>query len=91
MGDDEEDAIYLKRLEGGLFTLQLVDYIIMEVCNAGPTTIKQRVMQILNLRDASVKTIRHIMREYAGNLGEEGDKEWRDNEQQHILNLVDKF
>ncbi|XP_018578681.1 beta-catenin-like protein 1 [Anoplophora glabripennis] len=89
--EEDEDAVYLKRLEGGLFTLQLVDYIIVEVCAAGPTSIKQRVMQILNLRGASLKTIRHIMREYAGNLGEEGDKDWRDQEQQHILNLVDKF
>ncbi|CAH1105199.1 unnamed protein product [Psylliodes chrysocephalus] len=89
--EDEEDTAYLKRLEGGLFTLQLVDYIIVEVCAAGPAAIKQRVMQILNLRGASLKTIKHIMREYAGNLGEEGDKEWRDQEQQHIINLVDKF
>ncbi|XP_066255029.1 beta-catenin-like protein 1 [Euwallacea similis] len=89
--DENEDENYLKRLEGGLFTLQLVDYIIVEVCAAGPPTIKQRVMQMLNLRGASLKTIRHIMREYAGNLGEEGDKDWRDQEQQHILHLVDKF
>lgn len=89
--EEDEDAAYLKRLEGGLFTLQLVDYIIVEVCAAGPASIKQRVMQILNLRNGSLKTIRHVMREYAGNLGDEGDKEWRDNEQQHILHLVDKF
>ncbi|KAF7286169.1 hypothetical protein GWI33_007131 [Rhynchophorus ferrugineus] len=89
--EENEDANYVRRLEGGLFTLQLVDYIILEVCAAGPTSIKQRVMQILNMRGASLKTIRHIMREYAGNLGEEGDKEWRDQEQQHILHLVDKF
>ncbi|KAK9890502.1 hypothetical protein WA026_010581 [Henosepilachna vigintioctopunctata] len=89
--NEDEDENYLKRLEGGLFTLQLVDYIIVEVCAAGPTSIKQRVMQILNLRSASLKTIRHIMREYAGNLGEEGNIEWKDQEQQHILNLVDKF
>ncbi|CAH0557978.1 unnamed protein product [Brassicogethes aeneus] len=89
--EHDEDAAYLKRLEGGLFTLQLVDYIIVEVCSAGAPSIKQRVMQSLNLRGASLKTIKHIMREYAGNLGEEGDKEWRDQEQQHILNLVDKF
>lgn len=88
---EDEDSSYLKRLEGGLFTLQLVDYIIVEVCAAGPNSIKQRVMQILNLRGASLKTIRHVMREYAGNLGDEGDQEWRDQEQQHILHLVDKF
>ncbi|CAG9854745.1 unnamed protein product [Phyllotreta striolata] len=89
--EEEEDSSYLRRLEGGLFTLQLVDYIIVEVCAAGPAAVKQRVMHMLNLRGASLKTIKHIMREYAGNLGEEGDKEWRDQEQQHILNLVDKF
>nr|XP_022905974.1 beta-catenin-like protein 1 [Onthophagus taurus] len=88
---DNEDDFYMKRLEGGLFTLQLVDYIIVEVCAAGPASIKQRVCQVLNLRGASLKTIRHVMREYAGNLGEEGSKEWRDQEQQHILHLVDKF
>nr|CAI5816876.1 unnamed protein product [Callosobruchus analis] len=89
--EDDDDAIYLKRLEGGLFTLQLVDYIIIEVCNCGSPSIKQRAVQILNLRGASLKTIKHVMREYAGNLGDEGDQEWRDEEQQHILNLVDKF
>ncbi|KAL3280726.1 hypothetical protein HHI36_003962 [Cryptolaemus montrouzieri] len=60
--NEDEDANYLKRLDGGLFTLQLIDYIIVEVCAAGPASIKQRVMQILNLRGASLKTIRHIMR-----------------------------
>ncbi|CAH1966000.1 unnamed protein product [Acanthoscelides obtectus] len=89
--EDDDDSIYLKRLEGGLFTLQLVDYIILEVCNCGSPSIKQRAVQILNLRGASLKTIKHVMREYAGNLGDEGDQEWRDEEQQHILNLVDKF
>lgn len=29
--------------------------------------------------------------EYAGNLGEAGDKDWRDQEQAHILSLVDRF
>ncbi|KAJ1528860.1 hypothetical protein ONE63_007232 [Megalurothrips usitatus] len=88
---DEEDANYLQRLDGGLFTLQLVDYILLEACTGGAASVKQRVTQILNLRGKSVKTIRHVMREYAGNLGDAGDKEWRDMEQQHILQLVDKF
>lgn len=87
----DEDASYLKKLENGLFTLQLVDYVILEVCSAGSPTIKQRVTQILNLRGAALKTIRHVMREYAGNLGDEGDTEWRAQEQQYILQLIDKF
>ena len=44
--DDEadEDEIYLKRLEGGLFTLQLIDYIMLEVCASGAPSVKQRVL-----------------------------------------------
>lgn len=52
----------MRRLEGGLFTLQLVDYIVLEVCTAGLSSIKQRVIQIINLRGGSLKTIRHVMR-----------------------------
>lgn len=29
--------------------------------------------------------------EYAGNLGEAGDNDWRDQENAHILQLVDRF
>jgi len=86
-----DEEIYLKRLEGGLFSLQLVDYIILEVCSCGASTVKQRVLQILNLRGGSLKTVRDIVREYAGNLGdEEGDHEKR-SEQDYLVHLVDKF
>nr|CAD7456918.1 unnamed protein product [Timema tahoe] len=60
--EEEEEVNYLRRLEGGLFTLQLVDYILLEVCHGGPSSIKQRITQILNLRGGSFKTIRHVMR-----------------------------
>jgi len=86
-----DDELYVRRLEGGLFTLQLVDFIVLESCAAGPPQVKQRVMQMLNIRNASVKTIRNIMREYAGNLGESDDPEQRQAEQQRIIQLVDKF
>lgn len=87
----DDDAQYLRRLSGGLFTLQLIDRIILEVCTAGPPAIKQRVQRVLSLRGGSLKIIRHVMREYAGNLGDAGTEEWRQQEQQHILQLVDKF
>lgn len=101
----------MRRLDGGLFILQLVDYVLLEACTGCPPTVKQRVTRILAQRRASLKTIRHIMRggcesvykfecfyhgilffsEYAGNLGDAGDNEWREAEQQHILQLIDKF
>ena len=108
--DDQEEQFYLQRLEAGLFTLQLVDYIMLETCQCGPSSvrpsgsfhclsrlidvyvmlllgqlnldrqtkplhltrcllavsfflkIRERVMQILNMRGGSIKTIRMIMR-----------------------------
>lgn len=64
MNEDDEDAEisrYLKRLSGGLFTLQLIDYIILEVCSTSDA-VKQRLFQILSLRKASMKVIRQVMR-----------------------------
>ncbi|XP_053695176.1 beta-catenin-like protein 1 [Sabethes cyaneus] len=87
--EEDEDAIYIKRLSGGLFTLQLIDYIILEISSTD--VVKQRILTILNLRNASMKTIRHVMREYAGNLGDAGDSDWREQEQAHIIQLVDRF
>ncbi|XP_060597583.1 beta-catenin-like protein 1 [Ruditapes philippinarum] len=89
--EDLEDSFYLRRLDAGLFTLQLIDYIMLEICVTGPSSIKSRVLQILNMRGGSVKSIRNIMREYAGNIGDAKDPDTREEEQNHILQLVDKF
>lgn len=59
--EEETDANYLKRLSSGLFTLQLIDYVVLEICSTSEA-IKQRVLQILNMRGGSIKTIRHVMR-----------------------------
>ena len=96
-GEDlDEDEIYLERLNGGLYTLQLIDYIIVDVSANGAQSIKQRVHQILNQRKATVKTIRNVIREYAGTLGDENeeneeDQRSREFERQNLLQLVDKF
>lgn len=90
--DEElEDEFYIRRLDAGLFTLQLVDYVMLEISATGAPTIKQRIMQILNMRGGSVKSIRSIMREYAGNIGDAKDPEAREKEQDRIMQLVDKF
>ncbi|XP_076469912.1 beta-catenin-like protein 1 [Babylonia areolata] len=89
--DEMEDEFYLKRLDSGLFTLQLIDYIMLEICASGSSSIKSRVMQILNMRGGSIKVIRGIMREYAGNIGDARDPAAREAEQSRILQLVDKF
>jgi beta-catenin-like protein 1 len=93
----DEDELYLERISGGLYALQLVDYIIVDVCANGSQSVKQRVHQILNQRKASVQNIRNIIREYAGTLGDEDDdaseedQRHREQERQYLLQLVDKF
>ncbi|RXG69306.1 Beta-catenin-like protein 1 [Armadillidium vulgare] len=87
----EEDEMYLRRLDGGLFTLQLVDYVMLDICATGPPSIKRRVLKILNVRNASIKTIKNVIREYASNLGEEKASEEITEEQDRILDLLDKF
>ncbi|XP_037948494.1 beta-catenin-like protein 1 [Teleopsis dalmanni] len=87
---DIEDAKYVKRLTCGLFTLERIDYIILEA-SASSETVKQRVLQILNLRGASMKTIRSIMREYIGHMGDDGDAEWKASQQTYIQSLIDRF
>uniref|UniRef100_A0A182N491 Beta-catenin-like protein 1 N-terminal domain-containing protein n=1 Tax=Anopheles dirus TaxID=7168 RepID=A0A182N491_9DIPT len=87
--EQDDDMLYVKRLSGGLFTLQLVDYVILEICCTD--VVKQRVLKILNLHNGSMKMIRNIMREYAGNLGDASDSDWREQEQAHILQLIDRF
>ena len=50
----------------GLLRLDTAD-----ACASAAPSVKQRVHQILNQRKASVKTIRNIVREYAGNIGDD--------------------
>ena len=78
-----------------------VDYIVVEASVSGEASVKQRVHQILNQRKASIKTIRNIVREYAGNIGDQATAdpdaneaevaEAREQERQYLTNLVDKF
>ena len=52
--DLDEDELYLRRLDMGLFTLQLVDFIVAEACASAAGTVKQRVLKILGQRGANV-------------------------------------
>lgn len=90
--EDDEEANYLKRLSGGLFTLQLVDYIVLEIAiSPDGSKIKERIYKILNLRSATLKTIKDIMREYVGNLQTSQNAEWREQEKAHVLSLINRF
>lgn len=89
--EDLEDEFYLKRLDAGLFLLQLIVCIMLESCCSGVSSIKQRVMKLLNQHGGSTKQIKQVMREYAGHIGDSGDSENTENERRRLLSLVDRF
>ncbi|XP_068997361.1 beta-catenin-like protein 1 [Embiotoca jacksoni] len=91
LDDTLEDEFYLRRLDAGLFVLQLICYIMVEISNSGISQLQQRVHQILNLRGGSVKVVRHIMREYAESIGDGKSDEFKEAERKRIMDLVDNF
>ncbi|XP_061591064.1 beta-catenin-like protein 1 [Cololabis saira] len=91
LDDTMEDEFYLRRLDAGLFVLQLICYIMVEISNSGISQLQQRVHQILNLRGGSVKVVRHIMREYAESIGDGKSEEFKEAERKRIMDLVDNF
>ncbi|XP_028266765.1 beta-catenin-like protein 1 [Parambassis ranga] len=91
LDDSMEDEFYLRRLDAGLFVLQLICYIMVEISNSGISQLQQRVQQILNLRGGSVKVVRHIMREYAESIGDGKSDEFKEAERKRIMDLLDNF
>jgi len=98
--DMDQDEMYLRRLSGGLFTLQLVDYVILDACSSAAPSVKQRVLAILGQRrNATIQTIRNVVREYAANVGDTGGEGSEggggeaasEQEKSYMLHLVDKF
>ncbi|KAM3871565.1 beta-catenin-like protein 1 [Diretmus argenteus] len=91
LDDSMEDEFYLRRLDAGLFVLQLICYIMVEISNSGISQLQQRVHQILNLRGGSIKVVRHIMREYAESIGDGKSEEFKEAEKKRIMDLLDNF
>ncbi|XP_075133549.1 beta-catenin-like protein 1 [Leptodactylus fuscus] len=89
LDDDLEDEFYLRRLDAGLFLLQLLCNITAEICNSNVPQVRQRVMQILNMRGSSIKIIRHVLTEYSESIGDGKNAEFRESEQKRILELAE--
>lgn len=95
--DDEENEEseaenYLRRLENGLFALQSISYIILDICANGPSGVKNRVMKLLNLRNVPKTKIIEIIKEYERNLGDEGGQNTVfQEEHERIKEVVEKF
>jgi len=88
----DDDEKYLQRMDGGLFTLQQIDYIIVEASVANPR-VKDKVLKIVTLHGGSLSTVEKIVDEYSSNLGgdDNDDEEWTTKQQEHIAKLLKDF
>ncbi|KAI0005002.1 Catenin-beta-like protein [Russula compacta] len=66
---DEEDAWYLRRLDGGLYTLQTVDYILAWIVMEDDG-VRDHVRQMLNRRDKSFLDVVSTLQIFRDNIDE---------------------
>ena len=69
IAEDETD-IYLRRLDSGLYILQMVDYIIAELYTSQVSSITSRIGTLLNQHGDSLETVKQILCEQANSLGD---------------------
>ncbi|CAG8513996.1 20319_t:CDS:10, partial [Gigaspora rosea] len=86
--DDEMlDEMYMKRLNAGLFTLQLVDLTIAWICYEEPM-IKEHVTILLNRTGRSLANVKTILEEYYKNLGDNDQAKAENADKQMIETLI---
>ncbi|PVG03677.1 DUF1716-domain-containing protein [Serendipita vermifera] len=86
-GLDMENLWYLARLEGGLFTLQTVDYILGWICMEDDG-IREHVSFMLGRRSQSLADLVRILKIYRDNVGDDDDMDEssESNSKKAILN-----
>lgn len=82
--DADEDDRYMAQLEAGLYTLQMVDYVLAELCICNKTSLRDRIVTLLRVHDQSLVSVQTVLKDYAVSLG--------DTQQTQKLNeLADKL
>jgi len=84
----DDDMAYALRLEKGLFTLQQIDYIIVELYGSGIDSLRERIISHLSMRKSSLKQIREVVKDYADNLGDGENEEAIEQERNRLLELA---
>ena len=58
----------LSRLENGLYILQMIDYMIVDLAYNGEESLKQHIFKTLKMRRLNLDQIANVVREYANEL-----------------------
>ncbi|KRX16645.1 Beta-catenin-like protein 1, partial [Trichinella nelsoni] len=76
LSDDNE--LYFDKLENGLFTLQSIGFIFSVVLVKGDNNLAHQAMKLLALHQLFLKSIQQVLKEYAENLGLDGESKSED-------------
>ncbi|EPZ34350.1 DUF1716-domain-containing protein [Rozella allomycis CSF55] len=91
LDDDEiEETYYLRRLESGLFTLQMIDLIIAYLIESGNNQLIDFILQELTSKGFDLFYIRDIITEYMKNIDDESLISAETHRLKHIINLPDR-
>jgi len=85
---EDEDGLYLKRLDSGLFTLQLTNLVIAHIA---VNEVKERLFQLLDQHNHTKEKIVAVLQEYRENLGDAMGEKQREKEKQELEELIKKF
>ncbi|KAM0746568.1 DUF1716-domain-containing protein [Meredithblackwellia eburnea MCA 4105] len=73
-GEMDEDELYLEKLDYGLFSLQLLDYVIAWLCMEDDG-IRDHIKMLLSRKDKSLDDVIRVLTEYRENIGDSSVEE----------------
>jgi len=85
--DDDEDLWYLRRLDGGLYTLQTVDYILAWIIMEDDG-IRTHALKILGRKDQSLVDIVQTLQIYHDNIDDEPESKEADTQGSAPLRMI---
>lgn len=89
--EEMETEVYLRRLDAGLFTLQLVDYVMAELYLCSMPSIHSRIQTLLSQHRDSLDTVKAVVMEYSSNLGDKSSEDAVKQEQQRLNDLASQL
>ena len=89
--DVDETEAYLRRLDAGLFTLQLVDYVMAELYLCSTPAVRTRIQTLLSQQRDTLASVRMLLSEYVESMGDEDSSDVVKQEQQRLNELISKL
>ena len=89
--EEMENEVYIRRLDAGLFVLQLVDYIMVELCLCSIPSVRSRIQTLLSQHRDSMDAVKEVVSEYCRNLGDESSTDAVKQEQQRLNELLSQL